>query len=369
MQNAHFFEWDLATCTPRRRWSFSKNAFDMGLWTDSSGSRLVFAGSPNGKQAAIAIATLADDGTLEVTPRLFTDGQGAFMELALARDQQRFVAGGEDSHLHVWTRIGQNEWRKAQLLDTEGTAVRDITALDDSARWIAVCAEVLDSSGLNLSLQVWDLLAGRRISAPIEHSELLASRLALSGDGSQLAVGTFSGPILLFHVDRHSNSITFQPDGRLLGHTRYITALAFHPSERRLVSSAKDQGLKIWDLESRAEVATLHGHPANADCLVFDAAGEQLVSGSSGAFGSDNVVRLWGTHRLSDRDAAQRAAAMRAYHEARRHLAGRDPTAEACAEAACQVANDATLPADVRRFAAEELPERMVERTPTNKQH
>lgn len=237
-----------------------------------------------------------------------------------------------------------------------------IAALDDSARWVAICADSRDAGPVNLSLQLWDTHTMQRIAAPLANDRWQAWSLVVNDDRSPLAVGTFSGPILLFNVLRNADGVTLEPTAELVGHTGMVNSLAFHPSEHRLVSSARDQTPKVWDLETRTEVATLHGATNCANCLVFDPQGDRLVSGSVGIMGTDNVARLWGTERLSAADAAARVAAMRAYNEARRHLRGQEWNHETCAEAVRQVAEDPTLPADVRQFATDELLTRLISR-------
>jgi len=55
-----------------------------------------------------------------------------------------------------------------------------------------------------------------------------------------------------------------EPRGRalrpLVGHRRAISAVAFSPSGRTIVSGSWDDTLKLWDAASGREVRTLVGH-------------------------------------------------------------------------------------------------------------
>jgi WD40 repeat protein len=63
---------------------------------------------------------------------------------------------------------------------------------------------------------------------------------------------------------------------------------AFSPDGTRLVSAANDNTLKIWDVGTGRELATLHGHQYMVNCVTFSADGKTLISG-----GADEAVRFW----------------------------------------------------------------------------
>ena len=48
----------------------------------------------------------------------------------------------------------------------------------------------------------------------------------------------------------------------LEGHAACVTACAVTPDGRRVVSASGDETLKVWDLETGRELATLEGHAA-----------------------------------------------------------------------------------------------------------
>ena len=69
-------------------------------------------------------------------------------------------------------------------------------------------------------------------------------------------------------------------DRRLIlsGHSRPVTALAFHPSSRWLASGARDITVSIWDLSDGSRVPVLEGHSGPIADLAFSADGERLFS-------------------------------------------------------------------------------------------
>ena len=72
-------------------------------------------------------------------------------------------------------------------------------------------------------------------------------------------------------------------------HDGRITALAFGPSNERMLASAGDDGqVKIWDLQSRRSPRVFRGHAGPVHSLVFSADGRRLLSA-----GQDGVIRIW----------------------------------------------------------------------------
>lgn len=107
-----------------------------------------------------------------------------------------------------------------------------------------------------------------------------STRMANSPDRTGLALAEKNDVVL---YDSRDLSVVH----RLVGHQRTVTATAFSPDGRRLVSSSHDNTLKLWDVTTGREVATLHGHEFRATCVAF-LDNDTIVSG-----GHDNQVRFW----------------------------------------------------------------------------
>jgi WD40 repeat protein len=107
------------------------------------------------------------------------------------------------------------------------------------------------------------------------------------------------------------NCIAFSPDGKLFAtggsfvglwetasgerkalasdhlHSRIYT-VAFRPDGKWFASAGKDKNIKLWDVATGKEVATLKAHAADVNCLAFSPDGKVLASGSS-----DKTIKLW----------------------------------------------------------------------------
>jgi len=75
----------------------------------------------------------------------------------------------------------------------------------------------------------------------------------------------------------------------LIGHQSRVTALAFSPDGKRLVSASDDGTLRIWDTATKSTVgAPLTGHRSAVSSVVISPDGKSIASASA-----DSTVRLW----------------------------------------------------------------------------
>ncbi|QRK06707.1 SIR2 family protein [Archangium violaceum] len=74
----------------------------------------------------------------------------------------------------------------------------------------------------------------------------------------------------------------------LQGHSGRVTGCAVTPDGRRVVSSADDNTLKVWELETGRELATLQGHSGPVTGCAVTPDGRRVVSSSD-----DNTLKVW----------------------------------------------------------------------------
>ena len=77
----------------------------------------------------------------------------------------------------------------------------------------------------------------------------------------------------------------------LSGHTNWVWACAVTPDGRRVMSGSSDRTLKVWDLQSGQELATLSGHKREVRACAVTPDGRRVVSGSS-----DLTLMVWELH-------------------------------------------------------------------------
>ena len=97
---------------------------------------------------------------------------------------------------------------------------------------------------------------------------------------SILASGSSDGTVKLWNVESHENIATLE------GHTRGVNSVAFS-IDSILASGSSDGTVKLWNVESHENIATLEGHTRGVNSVAFSI-DSILASGSS-----DGTVKLW----------------------------------------------------------------------------
>jgi WD40 repeat protein len=72
------------------------------------------------------------------------------------------------------------------------------------------------------------------------------------------------------------------------GHTDVVSSAAFSPDGKTLASGTHDTTVKLWDVATGKEKATLNGHTGDVTSVAFSPDGKTLASGSM-----DKTIKLW----------------------------------------------------------------------------
>ena len=147
---------------------------------------------------------------------------------------------------------------------------------------------VVDAEG-NLSRKDFALaVISPHLVAVLEGSDSVPS-VSFSPDGVTLASGSWDGTVKLWDVETRRQIATLE------GHTSHVLSVSFSPDGATLASGSWDKTVKLWDVGTRRQIVTLEGH--NMDWIhsvSFSPDGATLASGSW-----DRTVKLWdiGTRR------------------------------------------------------------------------
>ena len=101
-------------------------------------------------------------------------------------------------------------------------------------------------------------------------------------DATLLATGSWDGTVKLWDVVTERNIATLKE------HTAGITSVAFSSDGSTLATGSWDRTVKLWDVETERNIATLKEHTAGITSVAFSSDGSTLATGSW-----DRTVRLW----------------------------------------------------------------------------
>lgn len=171
-------------------------------------------------------------------------------------------AGGQDGTAILWNVAGR---QKIGVFRGHTGAVHSARFLPDGKRVVTASADG--------SLRVWDAESQRELFR-LEHGAIHVRSLAVSPDGSHVALSTGSGRAAKTRVwdTRAREKVWDVPD------FERVSGLAFSPDGRRLAVASGRETIRIWDVASRAMVQAYPIMPIAAPELAFRPDGTRLAT-------------------------------------------------------------------------------------------
>jgi WD40 repeat protein/serine/threonine protein kinase len=130
------------------------------------------------------------------------------------------------------------------------------------------------------------------------------NNFTLSHDGTLLATAAWDGLVKLWDVRSGRELATLR--GQLVG----FMGLAFSPDDSRLAAGANDGTITLWDMDTRQQVANWKAHPRSCQWLCFIDGGRLLASlGQSREGSTGTETRIWRAPSWEEIEAAKKAEA------------------------------------------------------------
>jgi tricorn protease-like protein len=130
---------------------------------------------------------------------------------------------------------------------------------------------------------VWNTTLEVGRSALSGHKDTVSSA-AFSPDGKRLVSGSWDTTIKVWDVESGAEVMT------LRGDNKWVTAVAFSLDGTRIASGGEGKTITVWDLNSGSELMSFHGHNDYIDSLTFSSDGKHIVSGGGEI---DKTVKVW----------------------------------------------------------------------------
>lgn len=211
--------------------------------------------------------------------RQFVDHKKDVLSVAFSADNRQIVSGSRDRSIKLWNTLGHCKYT---ITDEGHNGWVSCVRFSPST-----ATPIIVSGGWDKVVKVWNLSNCKLKTNLIGHNGPVHT-VTVSPDGSLCASGGKDGTAMLW--DLNEGKHLYQLEGN-----NHINALCFSPNRYWLCAATND-GIKVWDLESKQPVDDLlkpelahEGDKAPA-CLSlsWSADGNTLFAGYT-----DNVIRVW----------------------------------------------------------------------------
>jgi WD40 repeat protein len=194
---------------------------------------------------------------------------GGITDMAITADGSLLITASEDGTARA-SELEQGQCLRV-LAGHEGPI--NALALDPFGRFIV-------TGGSDGTVRVWDLASARVLH--VLNAPQGATTLALSPCTRYLLVGCVDFSVRVFDI------LSGQSMGTLLGHTRWISAVAFTQDGKRAVTAAHDGALRVWSLRSGRCSAVMEGHSGRINSMDVSLDGRLAATG-----GEDGIACVW----------------------------------------------------------------------------
>jgi WD40 repeat protein len=169
-------------------------------------------------------------------------------------------------------------------------------ALSPDGRWLAAGGFMANFTGDNHeeigTIRLYDFTSGKLITLLKGHTNVV-SALAFSPDNRYLVSGSGDFNAIIWNLESKPSGLgASKPKGldskKLSGHTKQIYAVAFTSDSQRVVTGSYDHSLRLWRVRDGELITTMKGHTDKVQSVAISPQEDIIASGSW-----DHTIRLW----------------------------------------------------------------------------
>jgi WD40 repeat protein len=224
------------------------------------------------------------------------------LALDLLHDLEACPLDRQDPAWHFYERACQR-WERA-ILRGHRSPIHSVALSADG--------RILASGGADGMVKLWDVATGQERATLLRHPRDVSS-VAFSGDGRVLATGDSDGTVRLWDM------ATGQERASLRGHKLGVNSVAFSGDGKILASGGGAYDvqhrplfeLKLWDVATTQERANLRGHKGPVHSVALSGDGKILASG--GGANDAQGRPLFGELKIWDVATTQERASLRGH--------------------------------------------------------
>jgi len=200
---------------------------------------------------------------------------------ALSPDKGRLVSADQDGTIKIWDVATQKAKLSLGGSQREGTG-----AVDPKTHWIRGVDISPDGRLAAISdgtrkIRILNIDSGM-YEQPFEIDDGSLFGVVFSPDASRLVATAMDGRMYIWDLS------TRRRIASRAGHTNEIAAFSFSPDGKRLATGSRDRTIRLWDTTTWQELRTIRGHGSWVTALDWSPDGKYLVSG-----GRDGAVKIW----------------------------------------------------------------------------
>jgi WD40 repeat protein len=222
-----------------------------------------------------------------------SEQQGDIWSIAYSPDGTRIASGGLDRTVRVWDAATGAE---IMTLRGHGEMPGYPECSPVSSVVFSPSGELIASGSYDFTVKIWNARTGAEIRTMKQASTV--NDLLFSPDGTQIVVASHMS-IRMYDVETGRELRVLQ------GHEGEVLSLALSPDGKRIVSGAKDDTVRIWDMATGQEVQRL---PVQGWVweVCFSPDGMTLATTSATRFWTNCTITLWETAGLKSGGQGER---------------------------------------------------------------